>query len=338
MPPVLDPSDIYSAAGANSFSPRVRRDRPLVYVPNLSSNTVSVIDPRTYKVIRTFSVGIGPQHVVPSYDLRTLWVNDDMGNELTPINPRNGRPGKAIPVADPYNLYFTPDGKYAMVMAERNRDIDFRNPRTMKLVHRLRVPGCAGVNHVDFSADGRYFLATCEFGGRIIKVNTRSQRVVGSIDLGLGSQPQDIKVSPDGRVFYVADLRLGGVWLIGGRPLRRINFVPTGSGAHGLYASRNARYLYVSNRDAGSVSVLSFRTRHVVTTWHLPGGGSPDMGNVSADGRVLWLSGRYNDEVYAINTRTGHLIARIPVGNEPHGLCVWPQPGRYSLGHTGIMR
>ncbi len=62
------------------------------------------------------------------------------------------------------------------------------------------------------------------------------------------------------------------------------------------------------------------------------------MGGVSADGKVLWLSGRYDSEVYAIDTDDGHLLARIPVGQGPHGLCVYPQPGRYSLGHTGILR
>jgi hypothetical protein len=75
-----------------------------------------------------------------------------------------------------------------------------------------------------------------------------------------------------------------------------------------------------------------------VKTWRLPGGGSPDMGGVSADGRVLWLSGRYDSEVYAISTATGKLLHRIRVGRGPHGLCVWPQPGRYSIGHTGILR
>jgi DNA-binding beta-propeller fold protein YncE len=84
--------------------------------------------------------------------------------------------------------------------------------------------------------------------------------------------------------------------------------------------------------------VLSFATRKVVKTWRIPGGGSPDMGGVSADGKVLWLSGRYSGVVYALSTRTGKLLARIPVGKGPHGLCVWPQPGRYSLGHTGILR
>ena len=84
--------------------------------------------------------------------------------------------------------------------------------------------------------------------------------------------------------------------------------------------------------------MVSFKTRQVIKTWRLPAPASPDMGGVSADGRTLWLSGRYNSVVYAINTTTGRLRATIAVGDGPHGLCVWPQPGRYSLGHTGILR
>ncbi|WP_207786189.1 YncE family protein [Micromonospora globispora] len=62
------------------------------------------------------------------------------------------------------------------------------------------------------------------------------------------------------------------------------------------------------------------------------------MRGLSADGTVMWMSGRYAGVVYAIDTRDGHLIRKIAVGTEPHGLLVWPQPGRYSLGHTGTMR
>jgi DNA-binding beta-propeller fold protein YncE len=164
------------------------------------------------------------------------------------------------------------------------------------------------------------------------------RRIVGTLRLRRGSMPQDVKLSPDGRVFYVADMAAGGVWLVDGGKLALDGFVHTGAGAHGLYASRDARYLYVSNRGEGSVSLLSFRTRELARTWRLPGGGSPDMGGVSADGKVLWLSGRYHAEVYAIDTSSGRLLARIPVGRGPHGLCVYPQPGRYSLGHTGVFR
>jgi len=313
------------------------RARPLVYVPNSESNTVDEIDPRTYRIVRHFSTGALPQHVVPSWDLKTLWVANDNGNSLTPIDPRTGKPGKQVPVEDPYNLYFTPNGRYAIVVAERLGRLDFRTPHSMGLHKSVPVP-CKGVDHMDFTADGRYALVSCEFSGRMVVVDVARQRVAGVVDLRRGAMPQDVKLSPDGRVFYVADMASNGVWKISARSWHKLGFVPTGRGAHGLYASRDARYLYVSNRMEGSVSLISFRTEHVVRKWRLPGGGSPDMGGVSADGRVLWLTGRYNNVIYAISTRTGHLIKAVPVGSGPHGACVWPQPGRYSLGHTGILR
>ena len=336
VPPLLDPHDVYAADRPGMLSPVVRHFPSRVYVPNSESNTVSVIDPQTYRVIDQFPAGQLPQHVVPSYDLKTLWVNNDEGNTLTPINPATGKPGRPVPVTDPYNLYFTPDGRFAIVVEERMQTLDFRNPHTMRSDHTLSVP-CDGVNHMDFTADGRYLVASCEFGKSLIKVDLARQRVVGQLTLSSGSSPQDVKLSPDGRLFYVADQYADGVWLIDAQSFKKVGFIPTAAGAHGLYVSRDSKYLYVSDRASGEVSVIDFATRKVVHTWHIPGG-SPDMGGVSADGRVLWLSGRYGGEVYAISTRNGHLLARIPVGSGPHGLCVYPQPGRYSLGHTVVFR
>jgi DNA-binding beta-propeller fold protein YncE len=303
---------------------------------------VDVIDPRTYHVVDHFRVGDEPQHVTPSWDLKTLWVDNDLGNSLTPIDPRTGRPGAPITVRDPYNLYFTPDGRSAIVVAEAARRLDFRDPHTLRIQTSLPVP-CRGIDHMDFSVDGTTSLASCEFSGSLVVVDLRARRVAKTIVLprrpGMPMpMPQDVKLAPDGSTYYVADMASGGIWAIRASDFRIAGFTPTGNGAHGLYPSRDARLLYVSNREAGSISVFSFARRRVVATWHLPGGGSPDMGGVSADGRTLWLSGRYSSEVYAIDMTTGRLRARIPVGAGPHGLCVWPQPGRYSLGHTGILR
>jgi len=229
---------------------------------------------------------------------------------------------------------------------------------------------CRGVEHMDFSANGRYLIASCEFSGMLVKVDVSKRVVLGTLLLpsdppvekvstakrgsrftgtrvhhGGGRMPveaarmpQDVKTSPDGKLFYVADMMADGVHVIDGERMVRVDFIPTGRGAHGLYSSRDSRVLYCSNRDEGTISVISFEQRRVVAKWTIPGGGSPDMGGVSADGKVLWLSGRYHSEVYAIDTADGHLLARIPVGRGPHGLCVYPQPGRYSLGHTGVFR
>src|SRR5438093_1106673 len=248
MPPVVNASNLYSETQADKRSPAVARALPRVYVPNRQSNDVYVIDPATMKVVDRFRVGINPQHVVPSWDLKTLWVaNNAEGRtdgSLTPIDPTTGKPGKSIPVDVP-------------------------------------------------------------------------------------------------------DMHADGVFVVDGEKFAEVSFVPTGVGTHGLYPSRDGMRLYVANRGThkvygppkgkGAVSVIDFATRKVVATWPIPGGGSPDMGNVSADGKTLWLSGRYDDVVYAIDTANGE-VKKIKVGKEPHGLTVWPQPGRYSLGHTGNLR
>jgi YVTN family beta-propeller protein len=335
----INTTNVYAHDGANQIAPAARKAKELIYVPNSLSNSVDVIDPHTYKVVRHFAVGGLPQHVVPAWDLKTLYVTNDTGNSLTKINPVTGKPGATIPVDDPYNMYFTPDGQYAIVVAERLRRLDFREAHTFRLHKSVSVP-CVGIDHIDFSADETYLIASCEFSGQMVKVDVKSERVVGTLTLpdGGSGMPQDVKLSPDGKVFYVADMHAGGLWKIDGQRFKVTGFLPTGAGVHGLYPSRDSKYLYATNRGEGSISVISFRTRKVVAKWRIPGGGSPDMGGVSADGKVLWVSGRYSGVVYAISTRNGRLLGRIPVGSGPHGLCVWPQPGRYSLGHTGILR
>jgi DNA-binding beta-propeller fold protein YncE len=354
MPPVPDVNNLYSEAGVGMISSGVKAFPSLVYVPNSKSDTVDVIDPKTYRIVDHFvlpkktdkrgkPVRLEPQHVVPSWDLKQLWVAQDLGDQLTEIDPATGKMGKTIPIDDPYNMYYTPDGKYAIVMAEREKRMDFRDAHSMQVVNRMAV-GCAGVNHADFSIDGRYMIATCEFSNELLKVDVAGQKVIGRLKLTPAGMPQDCRISPDGKLFYIANMDANGVHVIDGAAFRQIEFIKTGVGAHGLYFSRDARYMYVSNRGTptdhsdGSVSLIDLATRKVAAKWMIPHGGSPDMGGVSADGKTLWLSGRYTSEVYAFDTSNGNLRARITVGREPHGLCVYPQPGRYSLGHTGNMR
>jgi len=331
-------TSVYAHTRAGMFSPVVKGVPARVYVPNGKDNTVSIIDPSTYKVIRTFQVDQEPQHVVAAYDLKTLWVASDRGRQsLTPIDPRTRKPGRAVPTSDPYNLYFTPDGRYGLVVAENERRLNFTDPHSMQVQFSINVP-CRGINHMDFSADGRTLLAACEFSGDLLKIDLPSRKVTGL--LHVGGMPQDVKLSPDGRVYYVADMVADGVYLIdnsGDTPQER-GFIATGKGAHGLYPSRDGTRLFITNRGEGSVSVLNFASRKLTARWTVPGGGSPDMGSVSADGTQFWVSARYGDEVYVFDTRSGRLTHRIKVGRGPHGLTYFPQPGRFSLGHTSNYR
>jgi YVTN family beta-propeller protein len=364
MPPVVNPANIYSEAGQGKLSPATAGALSRVYVPNLKSSDVYVIDPATYKVVDHYEVGGNPQHIIPSWDLKTLWIAGSAERKLSgilkPIDPATGKAGETIKVPDAYNMYFTPDGSSAIVVAEALKRLEFRDPHSMAVKSMLPTPQCAGVNHADFSIDGKFAIFTCEFsGGGLAKIDMVDHKVLGYIKLAkpdmanmpnmqaMSGMPQDIRISPDGKVFFVADMQADGVYVVDGDSFRQTGFIPTGKGAHGLYPSRDGTKLYVTNRGAhendikphgpGSVSIIDFATRKVERTIPIPGGGSPDMGNVSADGKTIWLSGRYDREVYAIDIASGD-VHKIPVGVEPHGLTVWPQPGRYSLGHTGNMR
>ncbi len=320
-----------------AFAPATHGVPYLLYVPESAGTGVDVIDPVAMKVIHHYRTGLDPQHVVPSYDLRTLYATNDLANSLTPFDPRTGAPsGPNIPVLDPYNMYFTPGGTDAVVVAEARQSLEFYDPHTFA-VHKIVRVDCSGVDHADFTSDGRYMVVSCEFAHRLVVIDLAHLTIAGYVELA-GSSPQDVRISPDGKVFYIADMRHGGVYLVDAHRFTKLGFLPTGPDAHGLYPSRDGTRLYVSNRGAGSISVIDFARRKVVTTWYLPNGGSPDMGGVSPDGKALWLSGRYNATVYKISTVDGSLLGQIKVLHKPHGLCVWPQPGRFSLGHTGNMR
>ncbi len=374
MPPVVDAHNVYSEIGPSHLSKAVAGQLHRVYVPNLRTNDVYVIDPETLKVVDKYKVGIAPQHVIPSYDLQTLWVannseRSDKGS-LTPIDPRTGKPGELVPVDDPYNMYYTPDGKSAIVVAEARKRLDFRDPKTMAMQYSIDTPQCRGINHADFTVDGRFVLFTCEFEGSLVKIDLAKRQVLGYLKLQMPptrfkegklafdpnaievctakkGMPQDIRISPDGRHFYVADMDADGIHVVDGDTFRQVGFIAAGPGTHGLYPSRDGKQLYIAFRGThkihgkpkgpGGVAVMDFASEKIVAHWSVPGGGSPDMGNVSIDGKWLWLSGRYDDMVYRFDTASG-AVSKVKVGGEPHGLTVWPQPGRYSLGHTGNLR
>ena len=324
--------DVYEGMRGR-ISKAAGRFPPRVYVPNNGADSVSVINPRTFRVVRTFRVGLGPQHVTPSWDMRRLYVGNTYSNTLTEVDPRTTRPIHRIPIPDPYNLYFTPDGKLAVDVAERMQTLFLYDPSRWRRVGSIHVP-FAGIDHLDFSADGRYLLISAEYSGMVAKVDLARRLVVDS--LHVGGSPVDVKLSPDGSVFYVANQERNGVSVIDPRTMKEIRFIHTGAGAHGFCVSRNTKELYVSNRLAGTISVLDFETGRARHTWNV--GGSPDMMQVSADGRSLWVSNRYDATVSVVSTRSGRVVHTIRVGSSPHGLTLFPQPGRFSIGHNGVYR
>jgi DNA-binding beta-propeller fold protein YncE len=334
------PGGVYAADGPGMVQRRLRHEPALLYVPDSEPDGhTTVISQRTHRIVRVLPTGGLDQHVTPSWDLRRLYVEASASDHLARIDPHTGRMTGVVRTDRPYNLYFTPNGRQAVVMDEQHDRIVFASPRRFHVEQVVHDRSCRGPNHADFSANGRYFLVSCEFSGELVEVSTTRHRVVARLHLPMPSMPQDVRLAPDGRSFFVADMGRDLMLRIPWRHLRVMHAYRTLGMPHGIYFTRDQRRLLLTDRAAGAVQVFDLARHRFTATWRIPGGGSPDMGGLSADGRTLWVSGRYDGVVYGFDTRSGHLVARIKVpGGSPHGLLVWPQPGRYSLGHTGIMR
>jgi YVTN family beta-propeller protein len=324
--------NVYEAI-KSGFAPGVAGIPERVYVPNEGAGTVNVIDPATFTIVDRLTVGKTPQHITPGWDMKSLLVNNMDSNSLTEIDPVSGKPRGTIPIPYPYNLYFTVDGTRAVVVAESLDRLDFYDRTSWRLLKSLPIPW-EGVNHMDMTADGRYLLTTTEFDGFVVKVDTVTMTIAGQAEVG--GLPIDVRLAPDGSVFYVTNQSRDGVSIIDPIAMKELAFIPTGRGAHGLVVSRDTQSLYVSNRLEGSISVIDFGSRRVRAKWMT--GGSPDMLQVSADGRQLWASSRFHSRVDVIDTTTGAVLRQIRTDYGPHGLTYFPQPGRISLGHNGVYR
>ncbi len=329
-------ADVYAAASAGELAPAARTAKSLVYVADAAGNGYDIIDQKTMKLVRhrvTTTGNSGPQHVAPGWDLTTLYVTNSAAGTVTPVDPRTGASGTATPIADAYDLSFTPDGRYAVVIAKDKQELDFLDPHTFAPVSAVKL-NCPGPESIDYSADDRYAVVSCEFGGRLIRIDLSTLTVTGT--LNIGGMPERVRLDPLGQVFYVADLSAGGLHEIDAATFQQIGFLPTGRGTHDIVVSRDSRSLYVTNRTSGTVAVVDVVSRKVTATWKV--GGSPDLAGLSANGDVLWTADTYGNTVYALSTKDGTVLAKIPVGNNPLGLTVWPQPGRYALGGTGTVR
>ena len=334
------PGGVYAGPASQRLDPRVADLPHRVYVPNEGSNDVAVIDPETFEVVGRFNAGLAPEHISPDWDFSKLYVSNMNGATLTVIDPETQEPIDTMEVPFPYNVFFTPDGSKAIIVADylgadmvADNGLYFYDRETWELLKFVQVPW-PGVNHLDFTPDGRYLMVTCESSGTVVKIDAVEMEIVGTVQVG--GSPLDIRLDPDGDVFYVANQGTHGVDIIDHEAMEAIGFIPAGTGAHAFAFSRDVSRLFLTNRLDNTIDVIDLDTRTIVDSW--VAGGSPDMATVSPDGRQLWVSNRFHGTVNVFDPETGEILATIETGGNPHGLTYWPQPGTISLGHNGNMR
>lgn len=312
-----DPGVLTSETSGGPVGPRAPVLPARLYVPD--GRGVYVIEPGRFRVVGR--IAVAASRVVPSWDLRRLWAL--VGGALVPLE--GTKPGVPVRTAAS-GLYFTPDGRDALVLGRRRLEVG--DPQSMRL--RASIPLPCAAEYADFSHDGAFLAASC--ARRLVRVDVIRRRVTGTLALPMGTRAGDLRLSPDGTVFYVADAIRGGVWLVDAARFTRVGFVRTGAGARWLAAGRAALFVV----GAGSVSLVDFRTRRVTARWALPG--SPVLGGISGNGSRLWLADSASRLVYALSAQTGKVLGKVRVHGRPLTVCVPPQPGHISVGGTGLYR
>jgi DNA-binding beta-propeller fold protein YncE len=310
--------DVYAATGPDMLTAAARRIPARLYVPH--GPVVDVFDQKTLRPVGRITTKAAVRQVVPSWDLGTLWISG--AHSLTPLSAVTGRSGRPVKIPGPYTLHFTPDGLSALIIA--GRKLEFRNPRTMALRSTVLLP-CTANGSADFSAGGEFLVASCRYSRKtagLVRVDWLGGKVTDT--LKFRTDPQNVRLAPDGSVFYVADT--DRVRVIDASPLRQLATVRTGPGTHALTPSRDGTALYVTTKS--TIATLAFATRSVTRAWPIPS--ATDLGGVSADGSVLWMYGP--KQVFALSPVTGLVLRRLP--RPATQLTVYPQPGRYSLGQA----
>jgi YVTN family beta-propeller protein len=285
-------------------------------VLNSDDDTLSVVSSDGYHEVSRVHIGRGPHHLIVSPDGRTLIVAMSGSNELVLIDRTTGTETKRIEASDPYQIGFSPDGKWFVAASIRLDRIDIYDASTFELAHRL--PAATMPSHIAFARDSSTVFVTLQGTNGLIAIDLGSGKVDWTVPVG--PTPAGIVTRPGGTLLvgvmgadYVAEVDPHD-----GSVIRKIQ---TGNGAHNFLASPDGKTLYVTNRVAGTISVLDADTLEVTGTLTAPGG--PDDMALSPDGTELWVTDRWHASVGVIELASGALKATIPVGRSPHGIFVY---------------
>jgi YVTN family beta-propeller protein len=237
-------------------------------------------------------------------------------NELVLVDRSTGVETKRIEASDPYQIGFSPDGKWFVAASIRLDHIDIYDAKTFQLVYRLAAATMP--SHIAFARDSSTVFVTLQGTGSLIAIDLAAGKVVWTVPIG--PTPAGIITRPNGTLLtgimgadYVAE--------IDQRDGKLIQKIHTGNGAHNFLAAPDGKTLYVSNRVAGTISVLDGDTLAITATLIAPGG--PDDMALSPDGKELWVTDRWRASVGVIELASGTLKATVPVGRSPHGIFVY---------------
>lgn len=290
-----------------------------LFVLNSLDADVSVIDPVSWKVTQRIATGKEPHHLYMTPDEKSVIVANAGGDSLTFIDPRTAQVQRVVRgTLDPYQLRFSPDMKWFVTVANRLNHIDIYRWDGKDITLVKRIPSGKTPSHIWIDTKSTTAYASMQDSDELVAVDLNTQTLKWRVKTG--PLPADVFGTPDDKYLMVG--MTGGnhveVYDVSGPQAKLFKTIPTGEGAHAFRALGDGRHVFLGNRVANTINKIDYTTLESVAQFAAPGG--PDCMEVSADGKLLFVSSRWIKKVSVIDIASGKLVRQIPVGKSPHGI------------------
>ncbi|MBW4023135.1 MAG: PQQ-binding-like beta-propeller repeat protein [Proteobacteria bacterium] len=282
----------------------------IAFVINSRSASIDEINVDTHHLIREVPVFREPHHMALTPDGHSLIVGDTVGNALFFLDPRTGVLQRYITMSDPYQLVFSPNGKYLTVAGLARNQVDIYDAQTFKLLHRIRADTMP--SHLNYSPDSRNVYVSLQVSGQLLAIDTATGQVEWKKRVGN---------TPAGVLWHDGKLLVG---IMGEGHIAEVDpatgdvtgTIPLKPGTHVMFVTHDGKLIYVTDRESGYISVLDAKTLAVLKSVQMPGG--PDDMDFAPDG-TIWATLRWEHSIALINPDTFAHTA-IRVGRSPHGI------------------
>lgn len=292
------------------LAPCLGRAAGIAFVINSNDASISLLDVDTRRELRRVPMLREPHHMALTPDHKSLVVGDTAGNTLFFLDPHSGAIQRQVTISDPYQLQYSPDGRYLTIAGLARAQIDIYDAATLKLLHR--VPARSLPSHINYAPDSSVVFVSLQGTDRLTAIETASGRVLWTSKVG--RTPAGVLWNR-GRLLVgiMGEAHFAVVDPVDGHVERTVE---TGRGAHTMFVSHDGKLIYATNRVDGTLTVIDPVSLTVLRTISVPGG--PDDLDFAPDGRI-WATLRFAQSVAVIDPASA-AIERLPVGRSPHGI------------------
>lgn len=297
---------VLAAAGARADT---------VLVLNSEEASYSIISRSSRTELVRLPVGREPHHLFRSPDGKDVLIGSTVTNELLVLDNKTGeKKGLVRDIVDPYQLGFSPDGKWFVTVALRLDHVDFYHADGFKLANRIFIDSMP--SHLAFDAESKTVFVTLQESGRLAAFDLETQTIKWNVKVG--TAPAGVLVLPDNNRVLVALTGQDGLVVVNPKDGTITGGLKTGRAAHNFWPKGDGRHWFLSNRVENTVSLIDTQEMKVVGTIKVPGG--PDCMDITPDGKELWVTQRFLRRIAVVDLEQMKVVASIPVGKSPHGL------------------